>query len=112
MPHLRDIFHRMGFNDAEIVTLSGAHTLGAAHKDRSGFEGYWTSNPLEFDNAYFKEILSADANPKLLRLVSDLALLDVPETKALCEAYAEDQDKFFEDYSKAHVKLSELGAFC
>ena len=23
--------------------------------------------------------------------------------------YAEDQDAFFEDYSKAHVKLSELG---
>ena len=26
--HLRDIFHRMGFNDQEIVVLSGAHTKG------------------------------------------------------------------------------------
>ena len=26
--HLRNIFHRMGFNDAEIVALSGAHTIG------------------------------------------------------------------------------------
>jgi len=26
----------MGFNDREIVALSGAHTLGRAFKDRSG----------------------------------------------------------------------------
>ena len=26
--HLRDIFYRMGFNDREIVALSGAHVLG------------------------------------------------------------------------------------
>ena len=26
----------MGFNDREIVALSGAHTVGRAHKDRSG----------------------------------------------------------------------------
>jgi cytochrome c peroxidase len=25
--HLRDIFYRMGFDDREIVALSGAHTL-------------------------------------------------------------------------------------
>ena len=27
-PHIRDIFYRMGFNDQEIVALSGAHALG------------------------------------------------------------------------------------
>ena len=26
--HLRDIFYRMGFNDQEIVALSGAHSMG------------------------------------------------------------------------------------
>lgn len=25
---LRDVFYRMGFNDREIVALSGAHALG------------------------------------------------------------------------------------
>ena len=31
--HLRDIFHRMGFNDQEIVALAGAHSLGRyAHR--------------------------------------------------------------------------------
>eukprot|EP00912_Choanoflagellata_sp_UC4_P001131 UC4_evm3s704 len=34
--HLRDIFYRQGFNDQEIVALSGAHTLGECHVDRSG----------------------------------------------------------------------------
>ena len=27
-PHIRDVFYRMGFNDQEIVALSGAHALG------------------------------------------------------------------------------------
>ena len=29
--HLRAIFYRMGFNDQEIVALSGAHVLGKCH---------------------------------------------------------------------------------
>lgn len=37
--HLRDIFYRMGFDDQEIVALSGGHTVGRCHKDRSGFLG-------------------------------------------------------------------------
>lgn len=31
--HLRDIFYRMGFNDQEIVVLSGAHALGRCHSE-------------------------------------------------------------------------------
>lgn len=27
VPHLRDIFHRMGLTDRDIVALSGGHTL-------------------------------------------------------------------------------------
>lgn len=48
--HLRDVFYRMGFDDREIVALSGAHTLGRCHLSRSGFDGPWTTNPLKFDN--------------------------------------------------------------
>jgi cytochrome c peroxidase len=29
--HLRSIFYRMGFNDQDIVALSGAHALGRCH---------------------------------------------------------------------------------
>ncbi|KAK3022978.1 hypothetical protein RJ639_046682 [Escallonia herrerae] len=51
--HLRDIFYRMGLSDKDIVALSGGHTLGRAHRERSGFEGPWTAEPLKFDNSYF-----------------------------------------------------------
>lgn len=62
--HLRDVFHRMGFNDEEIVALSGAHTLGSCHKTRSGFDGPWTRHPLKFDNTYFKNLLELTWRPR------------------------------------------------
>jgi cytochrome c peroxidase len=34
--HIRNIFYRMGFTDAEIVALLGAHAVGRCHTDRSG----------------------------------------------------------------------------
>jgi L-ascorbate peroxidase len=34
--HVRKVFYRMGFGDAEIVALLGAHTLGRAFHQRSG----------------------------------------------------------------------------
>ena len=38
LSHLRkDVFYRMGFNDREIVALSGAHALGRCHPDASGY---------------------------------------------------------------------------
>ena len=56
--HLRDVFYRMGFDDREIVALSGAHALGRCHTDRSGFEGPWTRAPTTFSNEYYKLLLS------------------------------------------------------
>jgi cytochrome c peroxidase len=55
--HLRSVFGRMGFSDAEIVALSGAHALGRCHTDRSGFVGPWTRSPTTFSNAYFTHLL-------------------------------------------------------
>ena len=88
--HLRDVFYRMGFNDQEIVALSGAHTIGKAHPDRSDWDGPWTAKMYEFDNEYFKNLLepekAVDENGKpLLQLPTDSALVEDGEMKKWVE---------------------------
>lgn len=57
--HLRAVFTTgMGFDDREIVALSGAHALGRCHVDRSGFEGPWTRAPTTFSSLYFSELVN------------------------------------------------------
>ncbi|KAK4490486.1 hypothetical protein RD792_001163 [Penstemon davidsonii] len=106
--HLRDVFYRMGLTDRDIVALSGGHTLGRSHRERSGFEGPWTKDPLKFDNSYFVELLKGDSEG-LLKLPTDKALVEDPEFQRYVNLYAKDEDAFFRDYAASHKKLSELG---
>ncbi|KAK9990143.1 hypothetical protein SO802_025128 [Lithocarpus litseifolius] len=107
--HLRDVFFRMGLSDKDIVALSGGHTLGKAHKERSGFESLpWTNDPLKFDNSYFLELVKGDSKG-LLKLPTDKVLVKDPEFRRYVELYAKDEDAFFSDYAVSHKKLSELG---
>ena len=121
--HLRDIFAPKGFGDREIVALSGAHTVGSCHRDRSGFEGPWTEAPLVFDNSYFTDLLRKTyrhetvqgtgcpqhrSDKGTIMLTSDLALLE-DGFRPHVEAYAKDQAAFFRDFAAAWVKLQELG---
>ncbi|CAN4107363.1 unnamed protein product [Withania somnifera] len=108
VPHLKEIFYRMGLSDKDIVALSGGHTLGRAHPERSGFDGPWTKEPLKFDNSYFVELLKGESEG-LLKLPTDIALLDDPEFRFYVELYTKDEDAFFRDYAISHKKLSELG---
>lgn len=126
--HLRWIFNRMGFNDQEIVALSGAHNLGRCHADRSGFDGAWVNAPTRFSNTYYRLMISRswkektlengvrqfihydeDAEEELMMLPTDLALMADPSFKHWVQVYAQDKDKFFEDFSKVFAKLVELG---
>lgn len=106
--HLRDIFYRMGLSDKDIVALSGAHTLGKAHSERSGFDGAWTEEPLKFDNSYFVELLKGESLG-LLKLPTDKVLVEDPAFRPYVELYAKDEEAFFKDYAESHKKLSELG---
>uniref|UniRef100_A0A5B6ZMW9 Putative L-ascorbate peroxidase 3, peroxisomal-like n=1 Tax=Davidia involucrata TaxID=16924 RepID=A0A5B6ZMW9_DAVIN len=106
--HLRDIFYRMGLSDKDIVALSGGHTLGRAHPERSGFDGPWTKDPLKFDNSYFVELLKGESEG-LLKLPTDKSLVEDPEFHCYVEFYAKDEEAFFIDYAASHKKLSELG---
>jgi hypothetical protein len=121
--HLRDVFYRMGFNDKEIVVLSGAHTLGRCHVERSGYDGAWTRHPLKFDNQFFKNLLFLEWKPKkwngplqyedetgeLMMLPTDLALRDDPQFRVYAEQYAKDEQLFFKDFAEAFGKLLSLG---
>ncbi|EFE39699.1 bifunctional catalase-peroxidase Cat2 [Trichophyton verrucosum HKI 0517] len=131
--HIRHIFYRMGFNDQEIVALSGAHNLGRTHMDRSGFEGPWVNNPTRFSNQYFRLLKKLEWKPRtlsngtkqfnyvdedvpeeereepLMMLPTDMALLSDPEFAMWVDKYAEDKELFFDHFSKAFHKLMELG---
>ncbi|KAL4857583.1 Cytochrome c peroxidase [Chlorella vulgaris] len=121
--HVRDIFYRMGFNDQEIVALSGAHTLGRCHADRSGFVGPWTNAPTTFSNLYFQELTEnkwrkkkwngplqyEDKSGQLMMLNTDMALLWDKKFKPYVMQYAKDEEAFFKDFAAAFSKLMELG---
>lgn len=127
--HIRDIFGRMGFNDREIVALSGAHALGRCHEDASGYWGPWTNAETTFSNEYFRLILEEKwtvkkthkgqpwkgpmqyENPdgSLMMLPSDLSLKDDAEFKKYVTLYAKDEEAFFNDFASAFGKLLELG---
>ena len=84
------------------------HTLGKAKPDISGHSGSWTMNPYHFDNDYYKELMLGEKS-KYLKTASDWELVQNPNFKPFVEEYAQDSEKFFEDYAAVHVKLGSLG---
>lgn len=127
--HLRDIFYRMGFNDQEIVALTGAHALGRCHSTASGYEGPWTRAPTTFSNEFYRLLLEErwskkkthkgkawtgpeqyeDPSQDLMMLPTDLSLVQDPKFKVYVEKYAQDEEAFMKDFAKAWIKLQENG---
>ncbi|KAF2797907.1 class II peroxidase [Melanomma pulvis-pyrius CBS 109.77] len=122
--HIRAIFGRMGFNDQEMVALSGAHALGRCHTDRSGYDGPWTFSPTTMTNDYYKLLLEEkwawkkwngpkqfeDVKTKsLMMLPTDLALIKDKSFRTHVERYANDNEVFFKEFSDAVLRLFELG---
>jgi len=127
--HLRLIFNRMGFDDREIVALSGAHSLGACHTDRSGFWGPWTRAPTTVSNEYYRELLEnkwtvkkthkgkpwtgpmqyEDPTGDLMMLPTDIVLLEDKEFRKYVELYAKDSDVFLKDFGNVVGKLFNAG---
>lgn len=121
-------FYAMGFNDREIVALSGAHSLGRCHTDRSGFESKWVHSPTRFSNQYFRLLMRLDWRPtalengvlrfshvnedlgeELMMLPTDMALLNDSSSKRGSRGTLRIRMCFMRTLHKAFANLMELG---
>ena len=72
------------FHGRDGTSYPGAHTVGACHAERSGFEGAWTDDKLKFDNAYFKDLLNKNWS---METVSGFQILFLFPLFSLIEMY-------------------------
>lgn len=94
------------------------------HMYSSGFDGPWTDSPTGFSNFFFIELLNRKwvdkswngpkqfvdkETGKLMMLPADMAFKNDKEFKKYVDLYAKDEKKFFEDFTAAWIKLTELG---
>jgi len=96
----------------------------------AGFEGPWTTNPLQWDNEYFKKLLDNewekfigpgghyqwrikspvnDAEAGLMRLTSDMALLEDDKYVPIVKEFSTDMNAFDEAFDEAWTKLVTKG---
>ncbi len=48
-----------GFSPKEVVALTGAHTLGKAHRRNLGFgTAPWVKHPNSLDNAFYQDMMN------------------------------------------------------
>lgn len=79
-----------------------------------GSKGF--GDPLTFDNTYFVTLLQKpwekmnDEMANMIGLPTDHVLPDDPTCRPLIERYAKDKELFYEDFARAYVKMSMLGA--
>ncbi|XP_071738441.1 cationic peroxidase 1-like [Rutidosis leptorrhynchoides] len=124
-------FENQGLDEEDLVVLSGAHTLGFAqcrtfrpriYNDTNIDQAFAShlrticpqvggdSNlapldptPASFDGRYFSNLVS-----KKGLLGSDQVLFSGGETDEIVSKYNDNQEKFFIDFAKSMIKMSEL----
>lgn len=103
---LLEKFSAMGLGAKDLVALSGAHTIGRAN----GLP--MTEDLFRFSNSYYKNLLAFCNGMRMENLGvlnSDIALLDLKETRNLIELFASNEFTFFNEFAESYQKLSYLG---
>ncbi|KAL1824118.1 hypothetical protein ACET3Z_010896 [Daucus carota] len=132
LSRLQSLFSNKGFTTAEMVTLSGAHTIGQArcaafrnriYNDANINATYATSlqancptsggssnlapldhsTPTSFDNSYYTNLLTQEG-----LLHSDQELFNGGSTDSQVTSYTTDQATFLSDFASAMVKMGNL----
>lgn len=114
---LRARFEPRGFNDRDLVALSGAHTLG-----KMAGNGEFTKESNTFKNDYFQNLLwfqsrrekfqSEKVGPPErpnFQLPSDIHLLDDPKTLAIVREFGNNEKAFFDQFAKSYIKMVNVG---
>ncbi|CDO92389.1 unnamed protein product [Kluyveromyces dobzhanskii CBS 2104] len=121
--YVRCFYHRLNFQDREVVALLGAHALGKTHLKNSGFEGPWGASTNIFTNDFYINLLNEkwnlitnDAGNKQyvndkgwMMLPTDMALIQDKRYLPIVKEFAKDQNAFFNEFAKSFVKLLENG---
>lgn len=56
--HITQVFmHRLGFSSREIAALMGAHVLGRAVRQNSGYNGRWVPQNDRFTNSFYTDLI-------------------------------------------------------
>ncbi|KXS20918.1 heme peroxidase, partial [Gonapodya prolifera JEL478] len=120
--HVRYVFTtRMGFTDAEAVALMGAHTLGRAHLDRSGYVGAWSAIPTDWTNSYYTTLTDLRfvafrtagqlqyTDGSTIMLPTDMSLVFSNTYRYWVYQYAANPAQWSSSFAKAWIKLTQLG---
>ncbi|KAI3973521.1 hypothetical protein MKW92_035971 [Papaver armeniacum] len=115
-------FESIGLSTADLVTLSGAHTVGFTHCiefasqkvilscpfpkiDRNVAEALDQNSEFVFDNKFFKSLRERKG---LLLTDHVLAFGENDLSRKLIYRYSKDQELFFQEFAKAMVKLGRV----
>lgn len=109
------------FKAGQPIWKGGCDTGVGDHAVTSGFEGAWTTNPLQWDNEFFQLTLNQtwekhtgpgghwqwkSKDTSVMRLTTDIALLEDTEYKAIIEKFATDMSAFNQAFDDAWFKLT------
>jgi len=112
------------FEQGEPIWKGACGTGKGADTSTSGFEGAWTSNPLQWDNEFFVDTVNEEwvvfdgpgghkqwringtQGVGKMRLTSDIALMRDDNYRVIMNEFAADQDAFNAAFDKAWFDLT------